>query len=600
MKKLFVTALLILFAASYFSHDITLAGGNNKTGQTENKNTLNTPGRTQSSLPDVQFDTSNVVLKFAAISDTHIQDSNGTPSKKLAAALGQLNNRAKDSLNAVFITGDLTDYGMPAQVVELKRVFDSSPVNLSKTRFILAIGNHEYYNSQINGAVWNGGYLFKNVFGDEAYYGATDSEITAGDYHTVVNGYDFIAVNCTQYYGGVKYSDSDIAWLKAQLVKAAANHPGKPIFVGSHPNITGTNIGSNEGAYWNGSDLYNVFKDYPQVIFFCGHLHFPEQDERSIWQGDFTTVGIGSVYYCSNHSVDDETGKTFIDIAYGFETSDAYNTSQGYYVEVDRNSNVKITRLDFAHNEEIKKPWVIPAPKDDKSNLLYFTPAQEAENFGKTAPVFPADAKIKEILKSERVNKYQFQFTQAKDSDLVFSYQVAFVDNATDTVISTVSTLSDFYLYAKPSEMALSLTKSIYSPDSIMSPFKITDKNYYIKITAINCFGKKSEPLISSIIADVAEENSKNGLPSTTELLQNYPNPFNPSTTISYQLAKSGFVSLKVYDSIGREVKTLINGNQSAGYHTVQFDGSRLAAGVYFYRLNVAGYSSVKKLIQLK
>ena len=80
------------------------------------------------------------------------------------------------------------------------------------------------------------------------------------------------------------------------------------------------------------------------------------------------------------------------------------------------------------------------------------------------------------------------------------------------------------------------------------------------------------------------------------ELSQNYPNPFNPTTIISYQLPKDGHVSLKVYDVLGREVATLVDANQTVGRYNVNFDGSRLASGVYFYRLTSGSYVSTKKM----
>jgi len=83
-------------------------------------------------------------------------------------------------------------------------------------------------------------------------------------------------------------------------------------------------------------------------------------------------------------------------------------------------------------------------------------------------------------------------------------------------------------------------------------------------------------------------------------LAQNYPNPFNPTTTISYQLPKAGHVTLKIYDVLGNEVKTLVNENKEVGRYTAAFDASSLASGVYIYRLQANDYLATKKMLLLK
>lgn len=95
-----------------------------------------------------------------------------------------------------------------------------------------------------------------------------------------------------------------------------------------------------------------------------------------------------------------------------------------------------------------------------------------------------------------------------------------------------------------------------------------------------------------------------NGRVKNIELKQNYPNPFNPSTKISYVLPSDAKVSLRIYDIIGKEVASLVSGNQTAGLHTVDFNASNLSSGVYFYTLNVVtaseNSSKVMKMILTK
>jgi hypothetical protein len=83
-------------------------------------------------------------------------------------------------------------------------------------------------------------------------------------------------------------------------------------------------------------------------------------------------------------------------------------------------------------------------------------------------------------------------------------------------------------------------------------------------------------------------------------LSQNYPNPFNPSTTISYKIPKSGFVSLFVYDALGREVQTLVNEEKTQGKYSVEFKASNLPSGVYFYTLRAGEFISIRKMIVVK
>ncbi len=95
-------------------------------------------------------------------------------------------------------------------------------------------------------------------------------------------------------------------------------------------------------------------------------------------------------------------------------------------------------------------------------------------------------------------------------------------------------------------------------------------------------------------------DSRNNGITQNYSLHQNYPNPFNPTTTIEYEIPESAFVTLRVFDVLGREVTTLVNAQQSPGKHTRTFDASRFASGVYFNRLEARTLNGVPLFTQLK
>ncbi len=99
---------------------------------------------------------------------------------------------------------------------------------------------------------------------------------------------------------------------------------------------------------------------------------------------------------------------------------------------------------------------------------------------------------------------------------------------------------------------------------------------------------------------DIKEENEISSLPTSFELSQNFPNPFNPSTTIRYSLPEAGFVKLVVYNMLGQEVETLINGFRNAGTYNIQWNASHLASGIYIYRLQSDNFVEMKKMILMK
>jgi hypothetical protein len=103
------------------------------------------------------------------------------------------------------------------------------------------------------------------------------------------------------------------------------------------------------------------------------------------------------------------------------------------------------------------------------------------------------------------------------------------------------------------------------------------------------------ESLVESGVSEISPP-----MPASIELQQNFPNPFNPSTTIRYALPRRSHVTLGVYNTLGQQVATLVNGEMEAGYHEVRFNATKFASGVYFYRIQAGNFSQARKLLLLR
>ncbi|MCF8260622.1 MAG: aryl-sulfate sulfotransferase [Melioribacteraceae bacterium] len=152
--------------------------------------------------------------------------------------------------------------------------------------------------------------------------------------------------------------------------------------------------------------------------------------------------------------------------------------------------------------------------------------------------------------------------------------------------------------YGKIGLTALSKNKKQISYEFIME--SEDDLNSVIKF---NCGGSLGDIFIDNIsLKEDIQTNLEKEIaePSEITLLQNYPNPFNPITIISFTLPHRSDISLRVYDSLGKEIAVLIDENKNAGIHSINFNASFLSSGVYFYQLQSEDFISVKKMLLIK
>ncbi len=274
-------------------------------------------------------------LVFPVISDVHIKKSGTADMNKFAAALDQLNQLAPRQ-DAFLVVGDLTDYGLVEEYDRFMSLYNEK-VNPQAVS-MMTMGNHDYWNGL---STIDAQKRFREKTGMEALY-----------YHKVVNGYHFIVLGTEDGTTHGYFSEQQIHWLGEQLKLAQQDDPKKPIFVLLHQHITGTVYGSDLwGTKINIELLYSTLKEYPQVITFSGHSHYPLDDPRSIHQKDFTSVGTSSVSY-----MEVEGGKIQGNLPPGYK-----ELSQGLIVEV-YNHKVILKRRDFHNNDWTGKDWEVILP----------------------------------------------------------------------------------------------------------------------------------------------------------------------------------------------------------------------------------------------
>lgn len=149
----------------------------------------------------------------------------------------------------------------------------------------------------------------------------------------------------------------------------------------------------------------------------------------------------------------------------------------------------------------------------------------------------------------------------------------------------------DVSVPGSPVEVAYHKTPGVFANDLVLRNGLI----YFIDFTHFEIFEITEEP------NDVEENEPASSIPGEFYLSQNYPNPFNPTTSITYRVPQNSFIKLKVYDSIGNEITTLVNEQKSAGTYEVGFSAKGgLSSGVYIYKLNAGSFVETKKMILMK
>jgi hypothetical protein len=396
------------------------------------------------------------VLRFIAASDTHVETWLDTESRRIQKML-RLGYAVADAdpahpaLDAVLIAGDLTDDGRKDQFNAFTAALNSEL--REGTRFLGVTAKSHDGGTMRRGEV-------------HAYYTALTGN--SPDFHTVIGGYHFIGLSASED-DSVHYDAGQIAWLRAQLEAAVAEDPQKPVFVMHHEHVRNTVYGSSDFEGWGETYFTDVLNDFPQAVDFSGHSHYPLNDPRSLWQGAFTAVGTGAIYY-AEFTVDDERTVH----------PDGYRqVSTCWLVEVDANNRIRLRGLDVTAGEYLCE-YILENPADPANRA--YTPERRAA--ASRPPVFAADAE----LKTTPVAGYclcRVPAAQSADGMPIVLYRAMAYDK-NGSLAASAWTIPKYYVAHGETAVALRLSG-------------LEKGEYTVRVVAETAYGVDSAPLTAAV-----------------------------------------------------------------------------------------------------
>ena len=339
------------------------------------------------------------VLRFAVMSDTHICAAGDIRCGRIQKILSLAYDDARQdphykTLDAAVFAGDLTDDGRADEFIGFQAAVNSV---LRKETQCMAVVAQGHDGSALGKRSLS---LYEQLSGHPS------------DYHFVIHGFHFIGVSASKTEGE-QYGEYQKTWLREQLAAAAADDAQKPIFVTHHEHVLDTVYGSSESDGWGKDVFRDILNDYPQVVDFSGHSHYPLNDPRSVWQGAFTAVGTGAVYY-AEFTVDGETS---------VHPPKCRQIAQAWIVEVDRANTVRLRGFD-ALRGTLLCTYYIHDPAD--ASAREYTPAQQQAKA--SAPVFPNGASLSvRRLPGGRI-RVTCPAAESTDGAIVFLYRVHVTD----------------------------------------------------------------------------------------------------------------------------------------------------------------------------
>lgn len=433
-------------------------------------------------------------LRFGVVSDIHLT----TPEScaLLEKSFAYFKERGVD---AVMIPGDLSDYGTKTGWLHLKRTWDKVFAG-SETVPLFCTGNHDFdgwwyddmavdmlangYDGQDAAAKLGVGQTWREVFG----------ESWAPIRVRTVKGYDFVSV---EYGSEKKLSD----WMAANGSRFKGT---KPFFHFQHLPAKGTTVDSYGWA--DNGVTKPVLSEYPNCVSFTGHTHRPFNDERSIWQGEYTAISTPSLSYAGTpkgyeNGSGDRTGKATQAMP---QLANRLNLrgGQGYVVSVYADEMV-VERRDLEEDAVGGEAWLVPLPTEAAKPYSYVTRAKTAP-----APEFPAGAAV--CVRNANTENRQGKWTIVADCRFP------------SATMPDGSRVYDYEISAVPKDGSAPLVKRFLSPayarlakdEPAVQRFWFdvkelpVEKDFVIEVRARNCFGKCSRPLVSGVRRTVSAEKA--------------------------------------------------------------------------------------------
>ena len=395
------------------------------------------------------------IVRFVVCSDIHL---NGEEDQEAAIRFANLfndmyaysENSDYKTLDAVIVAGDFTGGGAEKEYEIFNKIVAEN--KKEETQLLTVLGNHEFIDYRDVDA----------TVGYDVYKKFINENV---DTDVVINGYHFIGVS---YDDDGKSFTGKMQWLNERLANATKEDPTKPVFVYQHPAPLFTVYGS---VNWGDFATRLVLSRYPQVVNFSGHSHYAPSDPRSVWQGEFTAVGAGSLSAFMGNL-------NYID-----GDKDAPGESGGaWLVECDKDGNVSMNLYDIVNRMFFSEIDYYFTDLSDTSKRTHSWHQQKSLD---TAPEFPENSAITSTINEN--GETVITFPEAKGFYDAEDYKITVTNEKYKTVFE--KTVISEYVRSTDDDVKVNIGN-------------LESGNYKVKVTAYSPYAAQGGTLNQTITVE--------------------------------------------------------------------------------------------------